>query len=253
MNTGWKQVLMGLFLGGAATMASGEPAASGEAAPPAYTVTESEIRLPGVTIDRTTREVRIDGTACLESGVLEYVVCRPGTFEHEAIFTTGAKPEVVHAALLLTGLHPTPQLRGLTELWWEKAMQREESRVKIEVEWTEEGTKKRVNLTTMLRSREAGAEATRQVEVQDAWIFAGSFIQGNRETGERVYAANLSGILVGIWPDPSTVIQYGLPSGNPYEGKDLGMEINEDAVPKVGTKVQLIFSRPDRSDTPPTE
>ena len=39
------------------------------------------------------------------------------------------------------------------------------------------------------------------------------------------------------------MIQYGLASGNPYEGKDLGIEINEERIPKVGTKVNLVFSR----------
>ena len=180
------------------------------------------------------------------------MVCRPNTFEHEAIFTTEAKPELVHAALLLCGLKPTPQLRGLSELWWNKAMEREESRVKIEGEWEEEGATKRVNLTSMLRSREGRNEGTgeadpkkqpKEAQVRDAWVFAGSFMQVNRDSGERIYAANLSGILVGIWPDPSTVIQYGIASGNPYDAKDLGMDINEAQVPKVGTKVTLIFSR----------
>jgi len=207
-------------------------------------VTATEIKLPGVTVNRETLEVRIEATVCLDSGILEFVVCKPDTFEHEAIFTTTAKPELVHAALLLGGLKPTPQLVGLTDLWWQKAMKQEASRVKIEVEWEAEGAKKRVKLSSMIKSREVaedGAVAT--VEAEDAWVFAGSFLQAHQETGERFYAANFSGILVGIWPDPSTVIQYGIASGNPYEGKGFGMEINEETVPKVGTKVNLVFSR----------
>jgi len=235
-------------------VALGEPvqADAGKAAKEPFTVSETEIKLPGVTIDRETLEVRIEATACLDSGILEYVVCRPNTFEHEAIFTTEAKPELVHAALLLGGLKPTPLLRGLTDLWWEKALKQAESRVKIEVEWEDEGKKKRVSLASLLRSREESGEGQggedpakeeKALEVQEAWVFAGSFLQTNRESGARVYAANLSGILVGIWPDPSTVIQYGVANGNPYDGKGLGMEIHEERVPKVGTKVRLVFSR----------
>jgi hypothetical protein len=216
----------------------------------AVIMTATEIKLPGVTIDRETREVRIEAVACLETGILEYVVCEPNSFEHEAIFTTAAKPELIHAALLLTGLRPTPQLRGLTDLWYEKAMRQAASRVRIEVEWTIDGTLKRVPLSSMLRNREdlqdpGGGEAVAKAKapVQDAWVFAGSFLHPHPETGEKFYAANASGILVGIWPDPSSVIQYGLPNGNPYEGEDLGMEVNEDMIPKLDTKVQLIFSR----------
>lgn len=216
-----------------------------------YTVTETEVKLPGVTVDRRTHEVRIEAAVCLDSGILEYVVCHPGTFEHEAIFTTEVKPELLHAALLLARLKPTPQRAGLTDLWWGKAMKQKNSRVKIEVEWEREGEPKRVNLTSMLRDREGSeggdketsATAQRQKKLQDAWVFAGSFMHTNKNTGARAYAANLSGILVGIWPDPSTVIQYGIPSGNPYEGKGLGIEINKENVPDVGTKVTLVFSR----------
>ena len=97
--------------------------------------------MPGVTVSRKTREVRIDAKVCLQEGILEYAVCRPNTFEHEAIFTTDAKPELVHAALLLCGLKPTPQLRGMGDLWWEKAMKQKQSRVKIEVEWEQDKNK----------------------------------------------------------------------------------------------------------------
>ena len=249
---GPKLILMGLMLWGAAVAALADPVRPDPAEPPkdSVTMTDTEIKLPGVTINRETREVRIEATACLETGILEYVVCRPNTFEHEAIFTTDAKPELVHAALLLTGLKPTPQLRGLTDLWWDKALKQKESRVKIEVEWEDQGIKKRVNLSSLLRSREGtqGEQgekdpAKKKAEVRDAWVFAGSFLQTNPKTGQRVYAGNLSGILVGIWPDPSTVIQYGIASGNPYDGKDLGMEINEELIPKLDTKVNLVFSR----------
>lgn len=202
-------------------------------------VTEKEIKLPGVTIDRKTREVRIEAVACLEEGILEYVVCRPNTFEHEAIFTTEAKPEMVHAALLLCGLKPTPQLAGLAELWFDKALKRKESRVRIEVEWEKEGKKNRVDLSTILRNRKEDSEK----KVEDAWVFAGSFLQPHPETGKSFYAANGTGILVGIWPDPSTVIQYGVASGNPYEAKNYGMEINGEKALELGTKVNLVFSR----------
>lgn len=218
----------------------GEPEAN---IPPQYRVTETEIQLPGVTISRVTSEIRLEAVACLESGILEYVVCRPNTFEHEAIFTTTAKPELVHAALLLIGVEPNPQRHGLAELWFEKALKHEPSRVKVEVEWKESGEITRVPMTSLLRKRRNLEGSNENSKVKDAWVFAGSFIHQNPETGEREYAGNRSGILVGIWPNPSTVIQYGVAEGNPYEGKSLGVEIREDRVPKKGTKVSLVLSR----------
>ncbi|MDG0995165.1 MAG: YdjY domain-containing protein [Akkermansiaceae bacterium] len=251
MSNSGKKNLLGLTFWAAAMMvALGEPAPSApeDDKKPEFEVTPTEVKLPGVTVSRLTREVRIDAKVCLQKGILEYVVCRPNTFEHEAIFTTDAKPELVHAALLLCGLKPTPQLRGMGELWFEKAIKQKQSRVKIEVEWNQDGKKKRVNLTSMLLNRQdltspAGVDKTEQEPVvQDAWIFAGSFLQAHPKTKKKSYAANSSGILVGIWPDPSTVIQYGISSGDPYKGKHLGLEINQKQVPKVGTEVKLVFS-----------
>ena len=51
------------------------------------------VAVPGVTVNRETREVRVEATVCLKSGILEYLVCKPNTFEHEAIFTTTTKPD----------------------------------------------------------------------------------------------------------------------------------------------------------------
>ena len=234
-----------------------EKSTTGEAEPkqakePEVEITDKEVKLPGVTINRASKEVRIDAEVCLDEGILEYVVCAPDTFEHEAIFTTKAKPEFLHAALLLCGLRPTPQKRGMMNIWADAAMKRKDSRVKIAVEWMDDKVKKRVNLTSLLSDREDedeiyGAHPPDKDEeeeslVHDAWIFSGSYVHVNEESGKRFYAANHSGILVGIWPDPSTVIQYGVETQDPYKGKTFGIEINEETVPKAGTKVKLVFS-----------
>jgi len=216
-----------------------------------FAMTDDEVKLPGVTVNRKTHEIRLDAKVCLSNGLLEYVVCKPGTFEHEAIFTTTAKPEIIHAALLLSGLKAAPLPPNFPVLWWEDAMKKKDSRVKLEVEWKEEETTKRVNLTKMLRNRSDDSEdpegKKEEKKVEDAWIFSGSFIHLNQETDTRTYAANFSGIIVGIWPDRSTVIQYGIENSNPYEGKHLGIEIDESQVPKVGTKVTLILSKSESS------
>lgn len=247
-------------------------AAGDEATPPAEDAEADPnvISLTGFTIDRKTLEVRMDATVCLEQGILEYVVCLPETFEHEAVFVTKARPELLHAALLLVGLTPQPMPAGLEELWWDRALKRTESRVSIDVEWEFGGQTERAPLASMLRNRtadefdpydpyygeqNAAAEQT-QEEVEDAWVFAGSFFFTDRKTGKKIYAANAGGVLVGIWPNPSAVIQYGKRSGNPYRGAGLGMEVNEEMVPKEGTKVKLVFfkHKPDKDrppDTPP--
>ena len=110
-----------------------KPAEEKGAATP-FEVSDKEVKMPGVTVNRETHEIRIEAAVCLQQGILEYVVCKPGTFEHEAIFTTTAKPELIHAALLLSGIKPTPLPRNSPVLWWGRALKQKASRVKIEVE-----------------------------------------------------------------------------------------------------------------------
>ncbi|MDT8390592.1 MAG: YdjY domain-containing protein [Lentisphaeria bacterium] len=210
------------------------------------------ITFPGLTINRKTREVRMDASVCLESGILEYLVCLPDTFEHEAIFVTTVKPEILHTALLLAGLKPTPMPPGLEQLWWERALKVADSRVRVEVEWDINGRTERTNIISLIRNRqggdedmwggEAAAAEEEPEEVTDSWVFTGSFLH-TQKNGERVYAANFGGVVIGIWPNPSAVIQYGKESKNPYHGPGFGMEVNDEFVPKKGTPVKLVFSK----------
>jgi len=223
--------------------------------PFATAVTATEILFPGLTIDRKTHEIRMDATVCLDGGILEYLVCLTGTFEHESIFVTEVKPEILHAALLLTGLEPTPMIPELEHLWWSKALEAEKSRVGIDVEWESDGYVKRVNVVTMIRKNFGDPkemfvhgtpppENSQLDEDADAWVFSGSFIRA-LENGEYIYETNRSGVVIGIWRNPSAVIQYGIKTENPYRGKNQGMAVNESSVPKEGTPVELIIYKYD--------
>jgi len=217
------------------------------------TITAAEIQFPGLTIDRKTHEVRMDATVCLDSGILEYVVCLEGTFEHESIFVTEVKPEMLHIALLLAGLEPNPMPPGLEQLWWGMATEAEESRVRIDVEWEVNGTVERANITSMIRkntdddtgmvyNNAPNLQQDESGEVSDLWIFSGSLLR-TQENGKRLYAANYVGVVVGIWANPSAVIQYGKETRNPYRGTNQGMAVNENFVPELDTEVQLVFSK----------
>ena len=50
---------------------------------PSASLSETQIKLPGITIDRKPLEVRIEATVWLDTGIPEHAVCRPKAFEHE--------------------------------------------------------------------------------------------------------------------------------------------------------------------------
>jgi hypothetical protein len=220
-----------------------------------FTATATEIKFPGLTIDRKTHEVRMDATACLDSGILEYLVCLKGTFEHESIFVTEVQPEMLHAALLLTGFKPTPMQPESEQIWWSKILEAKESRVRIDVEWQVDGRVERTNITSMIRKNSESPMTIYEFEdlefhdddlevIYDAWFFSGS-MKGERENGDLYYAANYSGAIVGIWANPSAVIQYGKKTRNPYRGANQGMAVNEGFALEEGTEVKLVFTRHD--------
>lgn len=203
---------------------------------PAEEAPAAGVQFPGYTIDLKQREVRMQAEVCCTSGILEYLVCLPGTFEHESIFVTTCRPELLHAALLLIGLEPHPPSGPDPEAWWQEGAARKASHVRLEVVWQEGEKTHRKDMAALLVNREAkGAE-----DGPDTWLFVGSFF--HRAGAREIYAARIEGVVVGIWFQPSCVIQYGRKTGNPYRGTDLGMAVRETAVPPRGTRVELIFS-----------
>jgi hypothetical protein len=191
------------------------------------------LKTAGIQLDVKNHEVRVEATVCLAQGILEYLVCLPNTFEHEAIFCVQSKPSVLHLSLLAVGLEPCP-LDPLG-LWREKAREQPRSRVRIEVEYEKDGKKQRSRISEFLVNRQQ-----KDAVVPDECVFTGSYF--GRRADKRVYAADVMGAVIGLGLDDASVMQFGDDLGNPYQGDEQGLEINTDKVPAKGTKVQLIFT-----------
>ena len=196
---------------------------------------------PGIVVDAKRREVRMDATVCLRRGILEFIVCRTRTFEHESVFATDCRASGLHTALLLIGGDPFPFI--VDEEWSLKAREHKPSRLKVDVEFELDGAPQRRPISDFLLNRER-----KDGIVADAWIFTGSVFY--TDEGKEHYAADSSGAIIGVTPKGASVIQYGEKSGVPYQGENQGMEINDSVAPPVGTKVRLVFSLHDREGHP---
>jgi len=202
---------------------------AGEGAPPGT----DTIKSAGIQLDVKNREVQVEATVCLDRGILEYLVCLPNTFEHEAIFCVRCKPSVLHLSLLAVGLEPCPL--DPIGLWRGKAREQPRSRVHIEVEYEKDGKKQRSRISEFLVNRQQ-----RDVVVPDEWVFTGSYF--GRRKDKPVYAADVAGGVIGLGLEGASVMQFGEDLGNPYQSDEQGLEINTHKVPAKGTKVQLIFT-----------
>ncbi len=175
----------------------------------------------------------MDAVICLHRGILEYLICRSGSFDHEALFSTRCQPSRLHAALLMLGAAPFPFLVDIE--WPARAREQPTASVVVDVEYVANGEKKRQHVSRFLKNRE------RKDGLADGgWIFTGTpFLAYD---GREHYAADVSGAVAGITSKGGSVIQYGDLLGVPYQGQDQGLEIDETATPTVGTQVRIIMS-----------
>ena len=193
---------------------------------------------PGLSVDAARHEVQMEATVCLQKGMLEYLVCRRGTFEHEAVFVTTCTPSLLHTALLVIGTEPFPQMADGE--WARVARERIPARLTITVAYEQDGRPQRRRISEFLVDRKK-----RNAAVPDSWVFTGSFFI--KEDSQVRYAADRTGAGSGLIPEGAAVIQFAERSGIPYHGEDQGLEVNPDTTPAVGTRVRLIFTAQGRA------
>jgi hypothetical protein len=189
---------------------------------------------PGVSVDVKKQEVYLDAAVCKRIGILEYIICAKHTFEHEAVFAAEGKASHLHLGLLLIAREPYAYAPAPD--WPEMAQQHPTSHLAISVEYDEQGVLQRKRLSQFARNREREDGV-----VADRWIFSGSVFY-ERE-GKEYYAADSAGGIIGLMYKGASVVQYGENIGVPYQGENLGLECNTDAIPPAGTAVRVVFSR----------
>ena len=191
---------------------------------------KAEVTKPVIDLKR--QEVRVKVRVCLARGILEFITVMRGGRDHEAVFSTTCLSSNLHTALLMIGMEPysfIPDNPG----WYEKA-RKSKSRIRIEVEFDDQGQKRRVPIGELLKNREVKGGDT-----EDTWVFTGSFFRKHED--KSVYAADYSDVVISIIPAPEAVIQYAAETGTPYSSDNLGIEV-AGAIVEVGTEVMLVLS-----------
>ena len=175
------------------------------------------IQLHNLTIDKTKREVRLRVRLAIDRGILEYLLVGDHGKTYESAFKIDLnRPSELHFALLLIGSEPIAGDR-LRELLQdpngEQLLLAEHGASLLELEIRRHGNP--VPLETLLNNREPAPS-------RPLWVFSGGFfLPDNR------YAGDLELSYIGIWPDPSAVINLFSNLKNPYRGV-FGFEINRD-------------------------
>ena len=187
---------------------------------------------PGITVDVKNHLVSMEAKVCLRRGILEYLVCRTQTFEHESIFSTTVKGSHLHAALLMVG----SESRAFAgEEWADLVKEHKSTCLAVTVEYEVDGALVRKRMSEMVVNREK-----KDGIVPDHWLFAGSAFYVVEE--KTYYAADSSGAVLGLTPMGAPVVQFGDTLGIPYQGENQGTEARGEAIPETGTTVRIVFS-----------
>jgi len=183
--------------------------------------------LPGIVVDTKAREVRLEGTVCLQEGALELFVCSEGTREHESVVVVKAKPSHVTFALSLLGLQPgKPGFMTEGGAFSPPAGQIVTIAVRLKPKG---GQPKEVPAYKLLRL--AGLEEG--LDRPFDWVYVG------RPEADALKAADREGTVVCISNFIEAVID--VPFESTSVNANLAYEANPKVVPKVGTPVELII------------
>jgi hypothetical protein len=180
-----------------------------------------------VWFDPEGRRLVVRARVALQDGVLEHLLCRKGTKEHESVLSTEAPARLIHAGLLLTGASPGHPVR-----FQPKFEPPDGSPVAIELEWEQGGKLKKADARDWVKDQATGKALARD------WVFAGSEVFEDPRTRTTIYAAD-DGDLITVANFPASILD--LPYRSSANDADRGYIAHAERVPVRGTPVTMYF------------
>ena len=216
---------------------------------PASRPARKNLKLPGLVVNFQKRCVDVEGSVCLDQGLLELIACTKGTKEHESIVAIKARPLHIHAALLMLGANPgNPAMRKPIDeegtRWIHIPPRGDPVDVFLVFKNRQGKTVERPISDFVARAgktpdEQRGADdddAEGDVEFPHTFLFAGSLLRG-KAPGPRTYLSDLSGHVI-------TISTFGdellcLPGVHSQENGSLMWQVDATELPKVGSEVTL--------------
>ena len=216
------------------------------------------VKLPGMVVDYFEKRcVDLEGTICLEKGLLELIACTKGSKEHESIVALSARAMHIHMGLLLLGANNGhPAMRKPVDekkTRWVNVPPRGDSIDVFLVMANKDGKLIEKPISDFIvrssgrvdevdgtvivapdqTEKRGGKEET---SLPHTFIFAGSHLRDNGP-GPRQYLADLSGNVISIASFGDELLC--LPFHQTQENSALMWQGKPGTLPKVGTKITL--------------
>jgi hypothetical protein len=235
-----------------------EPAPGQPASSSAPASARKNVKLPGLVINFQQRCVDIEGSICLDEGMLELIACTKETKEHESIVAITAKPMHIHTALLLLGANNgNPAMRKPIDeqrTRWINIPPRDdpvdvylvfENRdgEMVEHPISEFVTRSEGRPDELFGADEDGAgdaDVDEDNKFPHTFLFAGSHLLSDGP-GPRKYLADHTGNVISIATFGDELLC--LPTVYGHANDSLMWQVDATELPKVGSKVTLRLHR----------
>ena len=184
-------------------------------------------------IDKPRKLVIVDGFVTLREGQLEMFACPVGTKEHESIVAVFSSAQHVHAGLLAIGakqgspteFEPYKPATGAT--------------IKIHVLWRDNKNQKQNKL-----AQHWIRDVEKNKEMPYDWVFAGSILYKDPDTGEENYLGN-NGDLICVANFPTATLDIAIQSMSSNSG--LSYSAYTERIPPHFTVVRLVLEISDQA------
>lgn len=175
------------------------------------------------------RRVLIDAYVCLRQGMLEQLLTRKRTKEHEAPLAIDTDVRNIHLALLAAGAKP-----GSPVKFRPKFTAPTGTPIKITLEYQDKGKTVRVPAQQWVRNVKT------KKDLDTDWVFAGSVLFDDPLDKKKppYYAAN-DGDVICISNFDTALLD--VPFNSSKENDELAFEANTDRIPPLETPVRIIL------------
>lgn len=181
---------------------------------------------PALSYSLSKKQARIQATVVLREGPLELFLCPTRTKEHESILSAPFTPRALQFAMLIIGAKPGSPARH------DPPKPPTGQKVRIWVEWKENGESKRVEAQSWVRDVKS-----RQAMSAD-FVFTGSGLRKVPGAERPIFLAD-DGDVVCLANFPGSLIDVDIRSSK--ENADLAFEAFTERIPPKGTAVTIIF------------
>jgi hypothetical protein len=180
------------------------------------------------------RRVLINAYVCLRQGMLEQLLTRSRTKEHEAILAADVDTRFIHAALLAARAKAGSTLRYKKKGDKVVLIPPSGTRIKVTLQYRD----KKNNLVTV-PAQQWVRDVQRKKAMNLDWVFAGSYFAKNPlDPKEMIYGAN-GGDVICVANFEGALLDLPIPSSK--DNAELAFEAFTKHIPPLKTKVTVIL------------